>query len=109
VGNCSDRPTKNALLQEVRAFVERIELAYGQSPVFYVTYDSYNRYLDGAIAGYRLWVRDIFGYPSLKAKRDFTFWQYADRARLKGIKGPVDLNVFNGTIGQFLDLLRKKG
>jgi lysozyme len=109
VGNCSGRPPKSALLQEVRAFVEKIELAYGQSPVFYVTYDSYKRYLDGAIPGYRLWVRDIFGYPSLQPERDFTFWQYADRARLKGIKGPVDLNVFNGNAEQFIDLLKKNG
>ena len=109
VGNCSDRPPKSALLQEVRAFVEKIEMAYGQSPVFYVTYDSYKRYLDGAIPGHRLWIRDIFGYPSLQPARDFKFWQYADRARLKGIKGPVDLNVFNGTAEQFIDLLKKNG
>lgn len=40
VGNCNDRPAKESLLQDIRAFVKQIELTYGQSPVFYVTYDS---------------------------------------------------------------------
>jgi len=26
--------------------------------------------------------------------RAWTFWQYADRGRISGIEGPVDLNVF---------------
>ena len=33
------------------------------------------------------------------------FWQYTDRGQIPGIKGAVDLNVFNGTTAEFRRLL----
>jgi lysozyme len=107
-GNCNNRPTKEALLKDLRAFVEQIELAYGQSPIFYVTSESYNKYLDGEIQGYQIWIRDVFGYPTLSLADNWTFWQYADHARIKGIQGPVDLDVFNGSMQQLKELLKKQ-
>ena len=43
---------------------------------------------------YPLWVRNVFFEPSVKRYGAWTFWQFADNARLPGIRGPVDLNAF---------------
>jgi lysozyme len=103
-GNCRERPERARLLAEVHAFADELERHYRQKPLFYVTYDAYDVYLAGAIDDHPLWVRDIVWRPRLSDGRDWTFWQYAHRARLPGISGPVDLNVFNGSPAQFARL-----
>jgi lysozyme len=35
------------------------------------------------------------------------FWQHAESARVKGIKGTVDFNVFKGTYIELLELCKK--
>lgn len=107
VGNCEARPTKEALIKEVRAFVSKIEEVYGQRPIFYVTYEAYDKYLAGEIEGYKIWIRDIFSYPSLTQNTKWIFWQYSDHSRLKGVNGAVDLNVYAGSEMQFKGLLKK--
>lgn len=106
-GNCRDRPQKEALLKELYVFINEIEEIYGESPVIYVTYESYDRYLNGEIDQYHVWVRDIFGTPQLSDGKGWTFWQYADRGRLIGINGLVDLNVVNGVNKKATEIILK--
>ncbi len=75
-------------------FVREVEEAYGKSPIFYVTCESYDKYLKGETGEYRIWIRDIFLMPDMPEGTDWTFWQYADHGRVNGITGPLDLNVF---------------
>jgi lysozyme len=94
VGNCSKRLQKAVVIKELFNFIKDIEEKYGKSPIIYITYDSYKQYLEGEIDKYHIWIRDIFLKPKLSDSKTWTFWQYADRGRVRGIKGPVDLNVF---------------
>jgi lysozyme len=78
-----------------------VQEAFGRLPVLYVTGDAVHRYLDGApargsvLAGHRLWVRSIIGAPGGGCSR-WAFWQFADRGRVDGVDGPVDLDVYCG-------------
>ena len=77
---------------------------YGQRPVLYATGSSYDRYLAGDYEGYDIWIRNVYWTPRLKDGREWTFWQYTDRARLAGYEGEepyIDMNVFNGTLEEF--------
>jgi len=96
IGNCKKRPAKHLLLKELFVFVSEIEETYGKTPIMYITYESYEKYLKGEIGKYKVWIRDIFFTPSMPDGINWTFWQYADHARVKGVNGPVDLNVFYG-------------
>ena len=43
-------------------------------------------------------------YQYLKDNREWTFWQYTDKARLDGYNGKekrIDINVFNGSMDEF--------
>ncbi|MGD9211067.1 MAG: GH25 family lysozyme [Desulfobacteraceae bacterium] len=93
-GNCSQRPTKTDLLKEFFNFANAVKARYGKSPIIYATYTSYKEYLEGEIDNYHVWIRDIFWTPELPNLKPWTFWQYTNRGRIKGIKGLVDLNVF---------------
>ncbi|UCG61035.1 MAG: glycoside hydrolase family 25 protein [Candidatus Zixiibacteriota bacterium] len=95
-GNCSSPPEKQEILKELTDFIREIETAYGVVPILYVTYPAYDHYLAGELPGYHVWIHDKFWTPKLSDGRAWTFWQYANRGRVKGISGPCDLNVFSG-------------
>jgi lysozyme len=82
------------MLTALIIFIKEIEEAYGKAPILYITYESYKKYLKGQTGKYRIWIRDVFSKPDMPDNIEWTFWQYADHGRVKGVKGPVDLNVF---------------
>jgi lysozyme len=100
-GNC---PAGRDPLKELRDFISEIETAYGRSPVIYVTYDSYEKFLKGTSVKCRIWIRDIYRSPHLDCDNCWVLWQYANRARLNGINKYVDLDVFNGSRKEFRSL-----
>jgi len=105
-GNCHARPSRKALLDELRDYIVEIERVYHQAPMFYVTYNCYDRYLKGQLEDYDIWIRDIFRYPRLQDDREWVFWQYSNRGRLSGIETFVDLNVFHGDEMRFMKFLQ---
>jgi lysozyme len=106
-GNCKARPKKETVAKELTVFIRAIEKRYGQSPIFYVTYDSYEAYIKGAFPAYHVWIRDIYAKPQISDRLYWTFWQYANRGHVKGIRGLVDLDVFNGDNEAFMALTQQ--
>jgi lysozyme len=93
-GNCKNRPEKDVIVRELLCFLREVEEKYNKTPIIYVTYDSYNHFLKGEPFNCSIWIRDIFTKPDMPEDKNWTFWQYTDRGRVKGINGLVDLNVF---------------
>jgi lysozyme len=90
-------------------WLTRVEHATGMRPIIY-SRQNYIETLLGDAAGelstYPLWIAEYTdaARPSIPSNwGDWTFWQYSDRGSIRGIKGNVDLNTFNG------DLARLKG
>lgn len=107
-GNCSARPSKEEVLAEIADFSDLIEQRYGRRPIIYATNQSYREFLAGELPGYTIWIRDIYSKPKLPDGREWNFWQYANRGRLFGVEGFIDLNVFNGDREEFLELVDGK-
>ncbi len=107
-GNCSARPEREVLLKELKDFIGETERVYGQQPILYIKYDSYDTYLKGEFQNLHLWIQDRFFQPELSDKRRWSFWQYSSRGRLQGIKTYVDLNIFNGAEQEFNQLLKQR-
>jgi len=100
-GNCPRRPPVGELVSELQSFLRAVERVWGCVPVLYVTQDFHNRYTANRFGSHPVWVRDIFRSPRLESGRDWRLWQFANRGRLAGVPGFVDLNVFNGSIADF--------
>ena len=95
---------KENIINEVNAFLKEIEEHFNVKPIIYTTYESYNAFLTDGFDEYPLWFRDLFKEPKIRANKDWLFWQYCNRGRLKGIDKKqkyVDLNVFKGTEQEF--------
>ena len=84
--------------------MNRLEEHFGMKPILYATEKSYSLYLAGAYTEYDIWIRNVITQPSLSDGRNWTFWQYTNRAKLEGYRGEesyIDLNVFQGTAQEF--------
>ncbi|PWV94524.1 lysozyme [Paenibacillus cellulosilyticus] len=91
----------DGIRQQLTQLCEKLEAFYNQRPILYVTYDTFNTYIADHFEGYEIWIMDIIKYPTLRRDREWTFWQYNHRARIAGIDGYVDTNVFHGSKNDF--------
>jgi lysozyme len=100
-GNCSRTPSPAELDRQFAAFEAVVRAELHRAPVLYVTQDVVKRYLAEApargssLAGHRWWVRSIVGGPGGRCGQ-WAFWQYANRGQVRGVHGPVDLDVYCG-------------
>lgn len=98
-GNCSKVPGSDEIFKELRAFLDPVRSATGREPVLYITREFFDAYLKNApaeLASSPLWVRDIYRHPRWLGNRSWAVWQYANKGRVQGISGLVDLDVFQG-------------
>ncbi len=93
-----DGVSKTILINGIRTWLYQVEIRYNVKPIIYTNLKFYNRILAGHFDDYPIWIaRYSFREPTLACGRDWHFWQYGNRGRIKGIHGDVDFNVFNGT------------
>lgn len=97
-GNCGRAPGGAELRRELDAYLARVEAAYGRAALLYVTPEFYAAYR-AQLPPRALWRRAIVRAPD--AGGPWTLWQYHNRGRVRGIAGPVDLNVFDGDAAAF--------
>lgn len=83
------------LLKEMYAWIYHVEIATGIKPIIYTNQKFYNDHIAGYFEDYPLWIaRYNTKTPYLVDDRQWNFWQYGNRGRIKGIEGDVDFNVF---------------
>lgn len=95
-----DGATKAEIIIGVRTWLEMTEMHYGIRPIIYTNVKFYNKHLVGYFDDYPMWIARYNDHaePKLAAGKNWDFWQYGNRGRIKGIAGDVDFNVFQGNI-----------
>lgn len=94
------------MFRRIRAWMELVESSTGCRPVLYVSQTFVKRYLDAAPdikSRYQVW---IARYGEYKPDVRLAWWQLCPDGRVRGIRGEVDINVFNGYREQFDDFCR---
>lgn len=105
-GNCQ-RPNWNEnIIAEIDKYLEIIEDYYQRKAIIYTTNEFYKNYLINQFPDNPIWIRDILAKPKLPDGRNWLFWQYTNRGRVKGINTVVDMNAFNGSKADFEKLLK---
>lgn len=97
-GNCGRSPDGAELRRELDTYLALVEAAYGRSVLLYVTPEFFAAHRQDLPAR-ALWRRSIVRAPDASAR--WTLWQYHNRGRVRGIDGPVDLNVYAGDAAAF--------
>ncbi len=97
-------PSRKEVECELKAMLDILEAHYKQKPIIYATEKSYKMFISGDYNEYDIWIRNVISKPRIFDKRDWTFWQWTNRKKLKGYQGKekyIDVNVFNGSREEF--------
>lgn len=92
------------LRQGVSTWLSIVERHYGIAPIIYASYSFWSDNLENSsVSSYPFWIAH-YNVEELKYSGAWKFWQHTDRGRIDGIRGHVDLNVFNGTQEELMRL-----
>jgi lysozyme len=82
----------------LRRWLEKVEDHYGVKPIIYSGEKYYIDFLKEEFDDYPFWIANYNNYRG-EIDQDWLFWQFTESARIPGIKTRVDVNVFNGDVG----------
>jgi lysozyme len=95
---CKRKPSRDTVLKKMKGFMDKLEAHYGQRPIIYTAPDFYEDNLQGEFGEYAFWLRSTAAHPrSTYPDRKWVFWQYSGTGLSHGVRGEIDLNVFNGS------------
>lgn len=86
----------DALRKAALEWLAIVEKHYHVKPIIYTGYKFKQKYLDVAW-DYPVWIAHYY-VDALRYDGRWDFWQHTDHGRIAGIKGHVDLNVYNGSM-----------
>ena len=96
--------SKEKLQSEVKTWMQIVEKHYGVTPILYTSYKFKTSYLTSPdLDRYPCWIAHYY-IDSLAYKGEWKFWQHTDAGKVDGIKGYVDVNLFNGTYEDLVNL-----
>ena len=104
IGNLSPKALRLAALK----WLQIVEKAYKVKPILYTGFKFKTTYLSTPdFEKYPYWIAHYY-VDSLSYKGEWKFWQHSDVGKLPGIKGKVDLNVYNGSMYDLRKLTIRK-
>ncbi len=88
---------KADIVKGLKEMLLKLEAHYRVKPVIYSNINFIEDYLSEDFSGYSFWIAHYY-QEEIKPDENirWLFWQHSDQADLRGIKGAVDANVFNG-------------
>lgn len=96
----------DSLKSGLKRWLDKVEKHYGMKPVIYSGESFYTDFLREELEGYELWIAN-YSFFEDEIRPEWMFWQFTDKAKINGIEGNVDVNIFNGTTSQLRALCRK--
>ena len=91
--------------QNILTWLHIVEDRYHVKPIIYTYYKFKDQYLsDSRFDDYPYWIAHYYVHQ-MEYQGNWKFWQHTDAGRLPGIKGYVDLNIYNGSFYDLQQLL----
>jgi lysozyme len=80
----------------LKRWLTLVEAHYKIKPIIYSGERYYTDFLKNEFSEYSFWIAN-YNFFEETIKDDWLFWQFTEKAVVKGIYEKVDLNIFNGT------------
>jgi lysozyme len=77
-------------------WLNKVHQHYKVKPIIYTGERYYNDFLKAEFSDYSFWIAN-YNYNVTEIRENWLFWQFTEKAFFLGIKGNVDLNIYNGT------------
>lgn len=91
----------------LRRWLKAVEKHYKVRPIIYSGEKYYDDFLKDEFSEYTFWIAN-YNFFVDRIKPDWKFWQFTEKATVKGISGDVDLNIFNGSAEELEKLTLRK-
>jgi lysozyme len=79
----------------LRRWLEKVEKHYKVKPIIYSGESYYNDFLEDEFSEYTFWIAN-YNFWRKEMDDDWLLWQFTEKAQVTGIKGLVDVNVYDG-------------
>ncbi len=79
----------------LKRWLKKVENHYGVRPIIYSGDSYYTDFLEEEFTEYTFWIAN-YNLLEEEINNNWRFWQFTERAAVKGIRGNVDVNIFNG-------------
>ena len=97
VETINEELTVEEFQQEILAWLHIVEDRYHAKPIIYTYYKFKEKYLsDARFDDYPYWIAHYY-VKEVQYTGKWKFWQHTDVGHLPGIKGYVDLDIYNGS------------
>jgi len=96
----------DSLKSGLKRWLTKVEKHYGVKPIIYSGESFYTDFLREEFEGYTLWIAN-YSFFEDEIRKEWLFWQFTDKGSIKGIEGPVDVNIYNGNINHLNELRLK--
>lgn len=83
----------------LKRWLKAVEQHYKVKPIIYTGERYYGDFLKKEFSDYLFWIANYNFYRE-KMEEDWLFWQFSEKATVPGIKGNVDVNIYNGDLQQ---------
>jgi lysozyme len=88
----------------LKRWLLKVEKHYGVKPIIYSSESYYYDFLKDDFEDYLFWIANYTAYYT-EIDSDWIIWQISENAKANGIRGRVDVNVYNGNINDLNKLL----
>jgi len=92
---------KNQSMDSLKMGLKRwlilVENHYGIKPILYSGDRYFTDFLEKEFSDYIIWIAN-YNFFVEEIRDHWNFWQFSERGSVRGIQGPVDLNIYNGNI-----------
>ena len=83
----------------MKRWLKRVEQHYKVKPIIYTGEKYYEDFLKEELGDYLFWIANYNFYRE-EIDSDWLFWQFTEKASIAGIKGNIDVNIYNGDLQQ---------
>jgi lysozyme len=83
----------------LKRWLNTVEAHYKVKPIIYTGERYYDDFLKEEFSDYLFWIANYNFYQE-NIEEDWLFWQFTEKASVSGIKGKVDVNIYNGDVQQ---------
>lgn len=87
-------------------WLSAVEKHYGVKPIIYSSESYYEDFLKDDFEDYPFWIANYTAFYK-DIDHEWAIWQLSENGKVPGIKGCVDINIYNGTSVQMKELLIK--
>jgi lysozyme len=88
----------DSLKSGLKRWLTKVEKYYGVKPIIYSGESFYTDFLKKEFTDYNLWIAN-YSFFEEEIRKEWLFWQFTDKAAIKGVEGTVDVNIYNGDLG----------